>query len=343
MYTKTIYFIFICSAVILLSHCKQSAIKIQNQNGLIRTVDVMVVHSQKFVKTKIIYGYANAYQNIHISSEVPGKIIAIDCHPGDFVHAGQLLIELDHSLISAKLMEENAKKIYQEENYKRNIQLYEHHLISRDLVSQLKSQLEQTIARIKQLSIQEKKYYIRAPFDGVVGINQLLVGQLITTGEILFSISNESKLYLDFELNETNAQSNLLGLFVNFPGYSTVGKVIAIDNEINMSTHALLARVEIQNNNHQIRSGTFLAGNLNFLEYVSAIKIPLTALHETVEGTAVFVIKKNKAISKMIDVLRLNDQAIVKTGLQEGDEIVALGPDQLINGETVKVRFYGSA
>jgi len=309
--------------------------KISSQVKFVKT---FVLHESFIPKEISVYGVAKSLQKVDVINEVPGKILRVYVSLSELVHKNQLLIELDHSSILAKLQEENAKLSYQKSNYNRFLFLLTKRIVSKDHVELLESQLQQTIARVNQLNIEKNKYIIRAPISGLVGLNNLFPGKYLLQSQKLLSIKNINKLYVDFALPATQVSKLQIGLPVILKSVDQAeisGKIIAFDNGVDTSLDSLFIRVAINNVDSLLRDGSYLMGEIILPIKQRVFFIPETALVKNFENSSVWVVKKNKVYLRQVVIFRENNMVFVKNGLKPGEKIVLSRVDELVDGEKI--------
>ncbi|MDX1900941.1 MAG: efflux RND transporter periplasmic adaptor subunit [Gammaproteobacteria bacterium] len=304
-----------------------------------------IIASRQLVNNKIkIYGVVRAYRDVDIRSEVASKIVNIYFSQNQFVHAHDLLVELSHGEISALLEEQVAKLHYQESNYQRYLSLSKRHMISQDLLEELKSQLYQTSAKVKQLTLLQAKYFIRAPFDGMVGLTTLSIGQYVQPSETLLHLSDAKILWADLSVQSEQSQHIKPGLSVvlfsssDSAHTSIVGKIIAVENAIYPKLNTLKVRAEICNQRLSLLPGAFVTGYIELPIHHSIIILPESAIYDNLNGTFVFSVSNGKAHLRSVEVLQREEGVEIQKGVQAGESIVSVDADQLFDGESVSVQ-----
>lgn len=313
---------------------------IKNKKTILSPV-VEVIHAQsKNIQRYLIAdGFIKSISSVDIMSDVPGKVNQVLFQSGQWVHAGETLIILDHAVISAEIEEANAKYIYQKRNFLRFLKLSQRGIIANDTLDHLKSERDQQAAKIHELYAELDKRIIRAPISGWVGLSNITVGQYIQTGEKIVNVRNDDSFVLDLMIPAKHIKNIFLNQSV---GIETVGNrcgvVETIDTKIDNYTHGIPVRIRINHCHAPIISGEFVRA---FLLYNSNrhIIFPATALHYSMRGSSIFVVKNNHVQQVPVDVLLDNDMAIVQSGnVHSGDVIVKGGQNKLFDNQNITMR-----
>ncbi len=307
---------------------------------------------QRQIKT---VGTLRAVEGVMISSEVSGMVKKIHFKSGDTVKKGQLLIELDNSQERAQLQGLEANMALAKINFERNQEQIQVQSISQ-------AQLDTSIANFKraeadvmmQKALMDKKQ-IRAPFDGVLGISKINLGQFINPSEKIVSLQNRAALYVDFTLPQQEISSlamnqkimvNITNLDHDKAKNNMVGSIHALDSEVNQTSRNIKVEGLIENTNQQILPGMFVRVLINIGQPKTLFTLPQTALSFNAFGTTAFVLQpkeekdqeKSGWIAQQVFVEtgdRRGDQVSILSGIKDGDMVVTSGQIKLKNGTPV--------
>ncbi|MCX7973160.1 MAG: efflux RND transporter periplasmic adaptor subunit [Candidatus Aminicenantes bacterium] len=204
-------------------------------------------------------GEVKPKKNINLSALVPGRIIKIGVKEGDFIKAGDFLLQLDsaqyeanaerdRALIQAyrsQLIEAEARMKREENQYERQKKLYEEQLIpleqleaakvqldiSRAQVQALRHQIQQAEASLKSTLDNLKKTIYVSPIDGIVTSLRVeegeiaVVGTMNNPGTVLMTIADLSEMEVEVEVDETDVISLA-------PGQRAEVRVDALPNQV---------------------------------------------------------------------------------------------------------------
>lgn len=294
-------------------------------------VETIKVQTSQKQETLTATGSLIAVPGIIIKPEIAGRVTKIFFQSGDEVTAGTPLIELYPDIIQAQLQQAQAELKLNQLNYERYAKLYKTHTISQADYDKSKADLDSSLAKVSQISANLSQTVIKAPFSGKLGINQINIGQYITSGDNIVSLEALDPIYVDFSLPETYLSKLALQQKINiksdaFPGTEFSGKLVAIDPLIDKNTRGLKLRAEILNHDKKLLPGAFAEVSILVGNAENVIKIPQTAIIYDPNGNYVYKVidsKVQKAIVKLGE--RDTSDIVILQGLNIGDEVVTAG------------------
>jgi len=319
------------------------------------TVSAMVAHQEIWQRQIKTVGTLRAVQGVTISSEVAGIIDAIDFNSGESVKKGQLLLELEHSQELAQLKGLEASLTLAKINLARNKKQIMVQAISQSQLDTSEANFKRAESDLMTQRALIAKNLIRAPFNGVLGINKMNLGQFINPAQQLVSLQNTDKLYVDFSLpqNELPYLKKNQNIIVDVAHAEQsndenkiVGTIHAIDSEVNQASRNINVEGLVERKNRDILPGMFVRVGINIGQPKELLTLPQTALSFNAFGTTAFVLHakkptdKNKAswVAQQVFVKTgdtRGDQVSILSGLKEGDMVVTSGQIKLKNGTPV--------
>lgn len=178
---------------------------------------------------------------------------------------------------------------------------------------------------------------ILSDLNGVITVKKVNLGDHVMQGAPLFEVADLTKIWILFDLYESDLPWVKLGDEIDYtvqsiPGESFKGKVSFIDPVINPTTRVAKARIASANNNKRFKPEMFVSGIINSpLNYgKESIIIPKSSVMWTGERSVVYI-KSNNASGNYFAMREvtlgpsLGDRYIIKEGLEEGMEIVTNG------------------
>lgn len=271
------------------------------------------------------------------------------------VSASDANVKAAQAAVSAAQVEVNKLKPLVEKNIISNVQLQ----TAQANLARAQAQVSQAIAAKQQASagvaeaqanfqgVQANIDYsiIRAPISGVVGKLPLKVGSLVGPADPtpLTTISDTKAVYAYFSMNEKeyfdflkdSKGATMPEKIRNLPMvelelangdlYPEKGKIEAVTGQINPSTGTIEFRVGFPNAQKLLSNGN--SGNIRFPQfYDHVLVIPESATYEQQGIVYAFKVEKDTARNTIIQVqTRVNNLAIITSGLKKGDKIVAAG------------------
>lgn len=286
-------------------------------------------------------GSLRARDSVMLRAETNGRITEVAFDEGLAVTRGQVLIRLDDSIVKAQLQEAQAKLSLANSQHRRSQQLSQQGFISSQARDEAASQLQVAQASVALAQAQLDKTMIRAPFDGLVGLKNISVGDYLSPGVELIAIEAVDPLEVDFRIPEHYLSEITVGLPIDvrldaFPGKVYRGEVGAISPVVDATGRSLLLRAQVPNSQMILRPGLFARVTLE-LGTDEVVMVPESAI--TPSGGAQYVFKVVNNVVQRIEVsvgLR-RDGWVEVVGIDAGDEIVVLGTQKVAEGTVVNV------
>jgi membrane fusion protein (multidrug efflux system) len=288
-----------------------------------------------------------ATQGILVTTEVAGKVSAIDFESGQQVEAGTLLLQLDDSVDQAELEGIIAERRMADLQYKRREELLDSKTISRSDVDEARLRLENAIANLatKQALIAKKR--ITAPFSGWLGIRQVDLGEYLQPGAAIVPLDAMDPIHVDYSLPERQLDQISVGQPVEievqaFPGEIFSGRITAVNPAIDTGTRSLRVRATLENPQARLRPGMFAEVRTVLPQRPAVLTLPQTAITYNPYGDSVFVIQEGESGPRVqrrqVETGGVrNGQVEILQGLQAGDRVVIAGQVKLRNDQPVVV------
>ena len=141
---------------------------------------------------------------------------------------------------------------------------------------------------------------VRAPFDGELGVRHVEVGQYLTAGTQIVTLTDLSQLYANFTVTEKDSAALKVGQTVRiavdaYPGRTFEGKITAIEPQIATDTRNIRVQATLDNPDHILKPGMFATTTVVLPDKPPVVTVPETAVDYTLYGDSVFLITEKKA------------------------------------------------
>lgn len=317
-------------------------------------VNVVKVKAQDWQPTFGAVGTIEGTQDVEIASQVSGTLLHYYVDSGEYVSKGQKIVSLDYSVEEAELQKALAMEKLSQLKYNQAMSLYQKGANSKVDLQTAESTLKQDEAAVSQLRAQIAQHIIRAPFSGKMGIMPTNLGQYITAGNSLGTMTQTKTLYVTFPITQQQLPYVKVGAAFNFmvdtyPHKVYMAKVSVIDSGLSSNTQAIDVRGEIANTDkkHPLYSGMLADVNVLLPKLKNVIVVPQTAIVESLYGASVYTVKTRKNKNDKTEQYAhqvfvtvgpaKGDNTVITKGLKSGATIVTEGQVKLQNGTTVKV------
>ena len=190
--------------------------------------------------------------------------------------------------------------------------------------------------------IKLKSGNIMAPFNGVVGYTGLTEDIFVSNSTFIITLDDNSIIYSDIKIPENYSSVIEKGLPIeakvsSYKNKIFNGKVDFVSSRINAETRSLLTRINIDNTNLELISGSLLEVSIKF-NLRNSLSVPDTSV--MMEGKKAYVYKVSKdniANKTEIEIgLRQEGNIEILSGLNIGDIIVAEGLKKVFPRSKIK-------
>lgn len=295
-----------------------------------------VAKQQEWSDAQESVGTFVAINGTEVTTEAGGVVRELSIRSGQPVRAGTVLVQLNTSneLAVLKSLEASARlAVVQRDRWRA---LGKDKLVSQAEVEERATQAATASAQVEAQRALVAQKTIRAPFDGILGLRKVNLGQYVNPGDAIVSLQSLDPIYLDFSLPEQRMGQLTEGTPVRatvdaLPGQVFEGKVTAIEPLVDANTRNFKVQATVPNPGNRLSPGTFAHVNFDTGDARSVVVIPQTAVSFNPYGNAVYVISKAKRAEGEKDMQGkpltgdklIVKQRFIKTGATRGDLIAA--------------------
>jgi membrane fusion protein (multidrug efflux system) len=294
-------------------------------------------------------GSLRSRHSVVLRPEVSGRITQLNFRDGARVRKGQVLVQLDDQLPRAQVQQAQAELSIARANHQRNQELVAQGFISQRSLDESAASLQVALAKLALAQATAARLKIVAPFDGIVGIAGVNVGDYLKDGTDIVNIEDLERVFVDFRLPERYQGKVRVGQTARveldaLPGASYSAVVQAIDPQIDANGRSVAVRASIDNPQLQLRPGMFARVTAVFGAHADAHVVPEEAI--VPQGSSPYVLKvlpgadAGSWLARRTPVrlgLRRDGQVQVLEGLELGDTVVTAG-QQRVRKDSAPVR-----
>lgn len=298
--------------------------------------------------TKEYVSQIRSVRNIEIRAQEKGFLQDVYVDEGQFVKAGQVLFRIMPKIYEAELLKAQSEAQSAQIEFQNAKMLAEKNVVSKSEQAMAQAKLDQAKAEVALAKLHLSFTEIRAPFSGTIDRIPKKIGSLIEEGELLTSLSDNSKMYAYFNVSEPEyldyqnnvkdrGDSNVTLLLANGQPLKYRGKVEVIESEFDNETGNIAFRASFPNSDKLLKNGE--TGQVQMKVPVkNALVIPQKATYEIQDKKYVFVVDKNNVIkSKEITVKgEMPDLYVINAGITIDDKILFEGIQKANENEKIK-------
>jgi multidrug efflux system membrane fusion protein len=293
-----------------------------------------------------------AVHQVNVTSDVSGRITEIMFQPGAHVKQGMPLVQLYDAPDQGDLANFKAQVTVAQLSLDRAKQLASRQFGPQSTVDTAQAAFDQAEAGIAKTEALISQKLVRAPFDGELGVRHVEVGQFLTAGTQIVSLTDLSELYANFTVTEKDSANLKVGQTVRivvdaYPGRVFEGKLTTIEPQISTDTRNIHVQATIANPEHILKPGMFATTTVVLPEKPAVVTVPETAVDYTLYGDSVFIINEKKSDDGKTTLTadrtyvqtgdRIDGRAVILKGVKDGDRVAAVGQNKLQSGAAVAI------
>jgi membrane fusion protein, multidrug efflux system len=305
-------------------------------------VEIVVVEPSAVQEDLQAVGSLRSNESVVLRPEVSGRIATIGFRDGQVVKKGQLLIGLDSTLNEAEVAQYRAEYDLALSNLKRSEDLARQKFISSSAQETAASNAQVAEARLKLAQARLSKMKVISPFDGIVGIRGVSLGDYVKDGTDLVNVEDVRILKVDFRLPERSLSQIKAGQDVEvvadaLPNERWKGQIEAINPRVDANGRSLELRGRLDNASGKLRPGMFVRVRVIVGER-NGLLVPEEAI--VPQGEEFYVYKVVEGVAKRVPVkigVRRDAKVEIVEGISQGDQVVTAGMRLSRDGQPVRV------
>ena len=314
-------------------------------------------------------GTITPLNEIEIRPQVSGYVTAIYFKDGQHVVKGQKLYSIDpqqyrgqYEQAVANLDVAKANQARAQQDADRYQQLSEQDAIARQVLehsladlNSAKSQVAAGQANVSAVQTNLKYSTIYSPMTGTIGISLVKFGASVSPGStVLNTVSSDDPMAVDFAVDEKTLQRFIKleqkgtnpadsTFTISLPDgsiYNGTGKIYLIDRAVDPQTGTIKVRLVFPNKELILRAGmTCNARIKNDDARDKQILVPFKSVTEQMGEYSVYIVgDSNKVVQKKVVLgRRINENVVVKSGLEGNESVVTDGIQKIREGVRVKI------
>ena len=278
-----------------------------------------------------------AIQHIELRSYEKGYLQNIYVDEGQKVKKDQKMFQLMPLIMKAEYNKAKAEYNITKIEYDNTNNLERKHVVSPNELALAKARLDKAKAVMELAQVHLDFTTIKAPFDGIMDRFKVRLGSLVEEGELLTSLSDNSQVWVYFNVSEADyldymenkRENNKIPLKLLLPNgviFNHLGKIDTIEADFNNETGNIAFRASFPNPEGLLRHGQ--TGSIIVTEKLdNALVIPQKATFEVLDKKYVYVVdKKGVLTSKHIVITHdVHHMYVVTSGIDENDTILLEG------------------
>jgi len=329
------------------------------------TVSTVEVEPMEWTPGIETIGTASAAQGVDLTMETSGVVTGILFSSNQKVSKGDVLVQLDDAIQRADLDASRTQAELDQQKLNRALELQRRGVGSDVSVTEAQAAASASQSQVTRAQATLDQRQLRAPFDGVIGIPRIDVGQFLSPSVSVATLQDLTTKRADFFVTEQQLGELKIGQPMRFgadqQGYPYSGKITGIDPKVDPATRLVAVRAEILDTDNKLTPGQYVRVRVELPAENGVVALPQTALITSLYGDYVYAVvpaeegaagQASQATPPPADQNAPNlraSQVFVKAGRRNGGlveitdgvaagaQIVTAGQNRLSNGSVVVV------
>ncbi|VIO78047.1 efflux RND transporter periplasmic adaptor subunit [Bradyrhizobium ivorense] len=310
-------------------------------------------------------GTAIAYNTDVVRAQIQGQIISINFTEGQKVHAGDLLAQIDPrpyqaqiDQFTANLERDQAQLMNAKANQLRYTQLGDKGWATPQLIETQNAQVGELTAAVKAdqalidaARVQLSFTRLTSPIDGVVGIRQIDVGNIISPSStnglcvvtqldpisLIFTLPETVLPQIQQQQQKTNSPMTVLAYNQDNTIRLGQGQLGLVNNEILQTTGSIQLKANFPNPTRSLWPGELVNARLLLDTRHNGLTVPAAVIQQGPTGAYAYVVNADDTVSiRQVKVAQISDgQALIDSGLSANEQVVVDGQYKLQPGTHV--------
>jgi membrane fusion protein (multidrug efflux system) len=286
-------------------------------------------------------GTLTSNESVVLKPEVAGIVSMITSEEGHFVRKGTLVAQLEDRILQAEHEQVLARFELSRQNLQRAEDLSNKGAGTDRALDEARASHRLNAAALNLAKARLDQTKIVAPFDGVLGLKAVSVGDYLKSGDAVINLESIDPIKVDFRVPEIYLADLKPGQDIAvkvdaLPSRAFAGEITAIDPLIDVNGRSIAIRAVIPNTDRALRPGLFARVDVVLERRENAVLVPEQTV--VLSGGKKFVFKVTDGKAARVEVttgLRKGADVEITSGLAAGDVVVTSGQGKLRDGDTI--------
>ena len=311
-------------------------------------VTAQAATAEKWQGTVPAVGTLQAVNGVDISAAVSGLVKEVAFQSGQTIRKGQLLVRLDADVEQSDLRSAQADAELARLQASRQRSLVKSDAVSQSALDKAEAELKVREAKTAAMRALIEKKTVLAPFDGVLGVRRVDLGQYVQPGQAIVNLQDLSVMLAAFAVSQKELGNLHVGATIHmttdaWPGRVFDGQIQAIEPRVDDKTGMIQVQGRFPNPDGALRPGMFAKIEILRAATAAVTTVPVSAVSYNLHGDSVFLVKDGndgrEALRAFVTLgERREGRVAVLKGVAPGDLVVTSGQVKLETGAKVEIR-----
>jgi membrane fusion protein (multidrug efflux system) len=301
--------------------------------------------TMRFVESIDAVGNALANEQVTLSAPVTDRLLRLNFDDGAFVRRGQVVAVLAQGQENAQLAEAQAREREAGQQLQRIETLKKRGFATKSSLDTQTAAAASARAQAAAARASIGDRVITAPFSGWVSLRTISVGAVVNSGTEIATISDLSRIKLDFPVPETMLATIRPGLTIDaqaaaYPDQPFRGQIANVDPVVDPNTRSVMVRAILPNPDRRLKPGMLLTVRIETGPRLG-LSVPELAVVGEGDARFVYIVGPDGKVKRTAvrTGLRSGGRIEILEGLRPGEKVVTEGVVKLADG--MKVRLAG--
>lgn len=316
-------------------------------NASLKAKEVTVTEAtpRKFDHYVQTQGRVESENNVLVSAKAPGSVTALYANEGDDVKKGQVIAQIDNSIIVRSIEGMKSQLDLARSVYERQKNLWDQKIGTEVQFLQAKTQKESLEKQIASLEEQNDQTRIKSPINGTVDEIFIKVGENVGPGSPGVRVVNAADLKIQASASEAYVtrikKGNKVIVLIPEVNKEIEARVTFVGKTIDPLSRTFVVEVKLPSH-PDLRPNMTGVIKVVYFTAPDAIAVPVNVV-QTVNGEKVLFVaesdgKNTVARRRVVTVEGVFDNmAQIKSGVSAGEKVITFGYQGLSDGEVIKI------
>lgn len=312
----------------------------------VTNVVVTPVKAQVFNHFVEVQGNLDSDNNLSVSPKMGGVITQVPVKVGDHVSAGQVLVVIDDATLRQSMAEIQTTYDFAKTTFEKQQNLWNQKIGSEIQYLQAKNNKESLERRMASLQTQMAMTRVTSPISGTIDAVNVKVGEQAMPGAGVVRVVNLTQMKVKAKVADTYINSIKKGdpVIIKFPDINEEkqARISFAGQVVNAQTRTFDIEVLMINQDNKLKPNLLSVISVNDKVIKNALVIDENLVQNTELGKIVFTAENEggNLVAKMKKIetgLSYNGKIIVLKGLKEGDQLITIGNQDLVDNQKIKL------